>query len=53
MVTIGIRVEPEEREKLEALAAQNGQSLCAFLRDHIRRELAQIKIEKPALRACS
>jgi hypothetical protein len=53
MVTIGIRVEPTEREQLEALAAAQGQSLCGYLRDLIRRELAADDVRNVPLRACS
>ena len=53
MVTIGIRVEPTEREQLEALAAEQGKSLCGYLRDLIRRELAADDVRNAPLRACS
>jgi hypothetical protein len=53
MVTIGIRVEPAERQQLEALAAGQGKSLCGFLRDLLRRELAAEAAHEPPLRACS
>ena len=53
MVTIGIRMEPTEREQLETLAAGNGQSLCGYLREIIRRELAQEAADSAPLRACS
>ena len=53
MVTIGIRVEPTEREQLEALAAQDGKSLCSYLRELIRRELAADDVRNEPLRACS
>ena len=53
MVTIGIRVEPAEREQLEALAASEGKSLCGYLRDLIRGELAEDDIRNAPLRACS
>ena len=41
MVTIGVRVEPAERERLEELAQECGISLCAYIRDMIRLELAR------------
>lgn len=53
MVTIGIRVEPTERRQLEALAAEQGKSLCGFLRDLIRGELAANDVPNAPLRACS
>lgn len=53
MVTIGIRVEPTEREQLEALAAQEGKSLCGYLRELIRRELAADDVRNAPLRVCS
>ena len=53
MVTIGIRMEPTEREQLEVLATNSGQSLCGYLREIIRRELAQDAAEQAPLRACS
>jgi predicted HicB family RNase H-like nuclease len=52
MVTIGIRVEPAEREQLEARASEQGVSLCAYLRDVIRRELGQREADKTPLRIC-
>ena len=53
MVTIGLRVEPEEREQLEDLAHQQGYSLCAFLRELVRRELAQYCPRKASVCPCS
>lgn len=53
MVTIGIRVEPAEREQLEAMAAQQGKSLCGYLRDLIRGELAEDDVRNAPVRACS
>lgn len=53
MVTIGIRVEPAEREQLEAMAAQQGKSLCGYLRDLIRGELEEDDARDAPLRACS
>ena len=53
MVTIGIRMEPQEREQLELLAAEQGASLCGYLRDIIRRELAQQQADQVPLRACN
>ena len=53
MVTIGIRVEPAEREQLEAMAAAQGKSLCGYLRDLIRHELAEDDQTEPGLRAAS
>jgi len=41
MVTIGVRVEPTERERLEELAGECGISLCAYIREMIRLELAR------------
>lgn len=41
MVTVGVRLEPAEREELQELAEQQGDSLCAFLRNLVRRELAE------------
>lgn len=52
MVTVGVRVEPGERERLQELAAQRGLSLCAYLRELVRRELAATESES-TLRACS
>jgi predicted HicB family RNase H-like nuclease len=52
MVTIGIRVEPAEREQLEARASEQGVSLCAYLRAVIRRELGQREADKTPLRIC-
>ena len=52
MVTIGIRVEPQEREQLEELAAQQGKSLCGFLRDLIRGEIAKDDERNAPIRAC-
>ncbi len=52
MVTIGIRVEPSEREQLEAMAAQQGKSLCGYLRDLIRREMAEDDVRDAPVRAC-
>ncbi|MGI9331399.1 MAG: plasmid mobilization protein [Gammaproteobacteria bacterium] len=51
MVTIGIRMEPTEREQLEALATNSGHSLCGYLREVIRRELAQDSDEQVPLAA--
>ena len=51
MVTVGVRVEPRERERLQELAAQQGLSLCAYLRELIRRDLQAA--EGSGLRACS
>ena len=48
MVTVGIRIEPEERERLEALAAECNMSLCAYLRAVARREIA--RAEGPGLK---
>lgn len=55
MVTVGIRVEPAERAQLERRAAASGQSLCAYLRELIRRELDGTEVEAGGrtLRACS
>lgn len=53
MVTIGIRVEPTEREQLEAMAVAQGKSLCGFLRDLIRREMSADDVRKAPLQACS
>ena len=53
MVTIGIRVEPTEREQLEALAAARGVSLCGYLRDLIRGELAADDVHKAPVQACN
>lgn len=53
MVTIGIRVEPAEREQLESMAASQGKSLCGYLRDLIRGELAEDDERNVPLRACS
>jgi hypothetical protein len=41
MVTIGVRVEPTERQRLEELAQECDLSLCAYLRQMIRMELAR------------
>ena len=41
MVTIGVRVEPTERQRLEELASECDLSLCAYLRQMIRMELAR------------
>ncbi len=54
MVTIGVRVEPGERERLQELAAEKGLSLCAYLRELIRRELDTAQPESGStLRVCS
>lgn len=55
MVTIGIRVEPQEREALESLATECKLSLCAYLRELVRRELSRAKSGQPdqVLRACN
>lgn len=39
MVTVGVRVEPHERDLLQTLAEQSGQTLCAFVRDVLRRKV--------------
>jgi predicted DNA-binding protein len=41
MVTVAIRIDPVEREQLENMAEQQGDTLCAFLRNLIRRELSE------------
>ena len=41
MVTIGVRVEPAERHRLEELARECDLSLCAYLREMIRAELSR------------
>ena len=41
MVTVGIRIEPAERDLLQAIAELQGHSLCSFVRDLVRRELAR------------
>jgi hypothetical protein len=51
MVTVGIRIEPRERERLQELADECNLSLCAYLRAVVRRELA--RADKPALSACT
>lgn len=50
MVTVGIRIEPHERERLEALAAECNMSLCAYLREVARREIA--RADSPKLKVC-
>lgn len=39
MVTVGVRVEPQERDLLKMIAEESGQSLCAFVRDVLRRKV--------------
>ena len=55
MVTVGIRIEPDEREQLEALAADCGMSLCAYLREVVRRELDRDsgRSRQPSLHVCN
>ena len=50
MVTVGIRIEPQERERLEELAAECNMSLCAYLREVARREIA--RADGPKLKVC-
>ena len=50
IVTVGIRIEPLERERLEELAAECNMSLCAYLREVARREIA--RADGPTLRIC-
>lgn len=52
MVTVGVRLEPAEREQLQELAEQQGHSLCAFLRNLVRHELAQDRSVKVPVCAC-
>ncbi len=51
MVTVGIRIEPEERERLEELAADCNMSLCAYLRAVARREIS--RADGPGLKVCN
>ena len=39
MVTIGVRLEPHERDLLKTMAEESGQTLCAFVRDMLRRKV--------------
>lgn len=41
MVTVATRVEPDEVEKLRALADECGLSLCGYMRELIRMELGR------------
>ena len=41
MVTVATRIEPQEVDKLKELAAECDISVCAYLRDLIRMELAR------------
>ena len=41
MVTVATRIEPDEVQRLKQLAAECGISVCAYLRDLIRLELAR------------
>lgn len=47
MVTIGVRVEPQERKRLEELAGECDMSLCGYLRELVRMEIARAA-RKPA-----
>lgn len=49
MVTVATRIEPQEVEKLQLLAAECGTSLCAYLRDLVRLEIG--RAERAARRA--
>ena len=39
MVTIGVRMEPEERDQLARMAEARGLTLCALVRDLLRSNL--------------
>jgi predicted DNA-binding protein len=52
MVTVGVRIEPTERDRLEALAQARGLSLCAYLRDLVRHELGENQTSDSPVRAC-
>ncbi len=41
MVTIGVRVEPQERKRLEELASECDMSLCGYLRELVRMEISR------------
>jgi len=47
MVTVGVRIEPTERDHLETLAQAKGLSLCAYLRDLVRHELSEDQAASP------
>ena len=52
MVTVGVRIEPTERDRLEAMAQVRGLSLCAYLRDLVRHELGENQTSGSPVRAC-
>jgi len=52
MVTVGVRIEPTERDRLEALAQAKGLSLCAYLRDLVRHELDENRGSSAPASAC-
>lgn len=41
MVTVATRIEPDELERLKKLAQECGLSVCGYLRDLVRLELAR------------
>ncbi len=52
MITVGVRLEPAERDNLVEMARSEGDSLCAFLRNVVRRELARTCAEKGPVCSC-
>lgn len=52
MITVGVRLEPEERDLLTAMAKSEGDSVCGFLRNLVRRELAQACAAKGPVCSC-
>ena len=49
MITVATRVEPDEVQRLRALAEECGLSLCGYMRELIRRELgrAERAVQQP------
>jgi hypothetical protein len=41
MVTVATRVEPDESQRLRQLANECGLSVCAYMRELVRRELSR------------
>jgi hypothetical protein len=41
MVTVATRIEPDELQQLKTLAQECGLSVCGYLRDLVRMELAR------------